>query len=116
MMVVDVALLIAVAVAFNSATSPTTSTRPGSTEAVVTAPVARVVPPKAPAPKRPLVKASPTVAVATTPAPPVEEPPAEAVFYANCTEVRDAGAAPLQRADPGYIADLDADGDGSACE
>lgn len=36
--------------------------------------------------------------------------------YANCTEVREAGAAPLHRGDPGYSTRLDRDGDGTACE
>ena len=36
--------------------------------------------------------------------------------YANCTEVREAGAAPLHRGDPGYSTRLDRDRDGTACE
>ena len=36
--------------------------------------------------------------------------------YANCTEVREAGAAPLHSGDPGYSTRLDRDGDGTACE
>lgn len=36
--------------------------------------------------------------------------------YANCTEVREAGAAPLHRGDQGYSTRLDRDGDGTACE
>ena len=36
--------------------------------------------------------------------------------YANCTEAREAGAAPLHRGDPGYSTRLDRDGDGTACE
>lgn len=36
--------------------------------------------------------------------------------YANCTEVREAGAAPLHRGDPGCSTRLDRDGDGTACE
>lgn len=36
--------------------------------------------------------------------------------YANCTEVREAGAAPLHRGDPGYSTRLDRDGDGVACD
>lgn len=38
------------------------------------------------------------------------------VYYANCSEARAAGAAPLYRGDPGYAAHLDRDGDGDACE
>lgn len=48
------------------------------------------------------------------------EPPskgkAKTVYYANCTEVRNAGAAPLYEGDPGYSRKLDRDGDGVACE
>lgn len=36
--------------------------------------------------------------------------------YRNCTEARAAGAAPLNRGEPGYGAHLDRDGDGIACE
>jgi hypothetical protein len=38
------------------------------------------------------------------------------VFYANCTAVRAAGAAPLRARQPGYARKLDRDGDGIACE
>jgi len=37
-------------------------------------------------------------------------------FYANCTEVRDAGKAPIRRGEPGYDNNLDRDDDGIACE
>lgn len=38
------------------------------------------------------------------------------VYYANCSAVRAAGAAPIHRGDPGYDSHLDRDGDGVACE
>ena len=38
------------------------------------------------------------------------------VEYANCTEARAAGAAPVRRGDPGYSPKLDRDGDGVGCE
>lgn len=38
------------------------------------------------------------------------------VYYANCTEVREAGADPIYTNDPGYSSKLDRDGDGVACE
>jgi hypothetical protein len=41
---------------------------------------------------------------------------AASVYYANCSDARAAGAAPLRRGDPGYRAGLDRDGDGVACE
>ncbi|MFE2018600.1 excalibur calcium-binding domain-containing protein [Streptomyces sp. NPDC059499] len=37
-------------------------------------------------------------------------------YYANCSAVRAAGAAPIHRGDPGYGSHLDRDGDGVACE
>lgn len=36
--------------------------------------------------------------------------------YQNCGQARKAGAAPIQREDPGYSTTLDKDGDGVACE
>ena len=38
------------------------------------------------------------------------------VHYKNCEEVKEAGAAPLHKGDPGYSSKLDRDGDGVACE
>ncbi|WP_082949199.1 thermonuclease family protein [Mycolicibacterium celeriflavum] len=42
-------------------------------------------------------------------------PPPSSLYYGNCAAVRRAGAAPLMAGEPGYRADLDADGDGVAC-
>lgn len=52
------------------------------------------------------------------PAPEPEPAPApDDVYYENCTAVREAGAAPLHRGEPGYATPrLDRDGDGIACE
>ena len=38
------------------------------------------------------------------------------VVYRNCTQVRQAGAAPIRRGEPGFSDRLDRDGDGVACE
>jgi len=38
------------------------------------------------------------------------------VYYANCAEVRAAGAAPIHRGEPGYASRLDRDGDGTGCD
>ncbi|MED3888188.1 excalibur calcium-binding domain-containing protein [Priestia aryabhattai] len=38
------------------------------------------------------------------------------VFYANCSEVEAAGAAPISQGEPGYSRKLDRDGDGIACD
>lgn len=37
-------------------------------------------------------------------------------YYANCSEARAAGAAPILRGEQGYGPHLDRDGDGVACE
>ena len=38
------------------------------------------------------------------------------VYYSNCTEAWNAGAAPIYRGEPGYQIDLDRDKDGIAYE
>lgn len=38
------------------------------------------------------------------------------VYYKNCAEAREAGAAPIHRGEPGYRDALDRDRDGVACE
>ena len=45
-----------------------------------------------------------------------EQAQQENVSYANCTEVENAGAAPIYAGEPGYSHSLDRDGDGVACE
>lgn len=57
----------------------------------------------------------PAPAPAPVPAPAPAPAPAP-VYYANCTAVRNAGAAPLYWWQPGYRAALDGDSDGIACE
>ncbi|MDJ0355672.1 DUF1524 domain-containing protein [Paenarthrobacter sp. PH39-S1] len=49
------------------------------------------------------------------PAPGVQPAPGPA-YYANCTAVRAAGAAPIRAGQPGYRDGLDRDGDGIGCE
>ena len=68
--------------------------------------------PAPPVPAPPAPAPAPPVAPAPAPAP----PPASSVFYANCTDVRARGAAPLYADQPGYSRKLDRDGDGVACE
>ncbi|MEX5303275.1 excalibur calcium-binding domain-containing protein [Kocuria sabuli] len=74
----------------------------------------------APAPE-PIAPAPAPVEEAPAPAPdPVAPAPAvpgvPAGGWANCTEARAAGAAPIYRGSPGYAPKLDRDGDGVACE
>jgi hypothetical protein len=52
-------------------------------------------------------------ALFATPAPPSARAGAS---YANCSEARAAGAAPVRAGDPGYSRKLDRDGDGVGCE
>jgi hypothetical protein len=55
----------------------------------------------------------------TVPTAPAYSPPAPAggdVYYANCSDARAAGAAPIYAGQPGYRPGLDRDGDGIACE
>ncbi|EGJ27888.1 excalibur calcium-binding domain-containing protein [Streptococcus porcinus] len=55
-------------------------------------------------------------AQATT-APQFSQPPSTSnSYYANCTAMRNANAAPIQQGQPGYSAHLDRDHDGWACE
>ena len=58
----------------------------------------------------------PRAAAAPQPAPATAPPDGAAIYYANCTAVRAAGAAPIHRGDPGYASKLDHDGDGIGCE
>lgn len=64
--------------------------------------------------------AVPAHLIAPAPAPepaPVEQArPQQSAYYANCSEARAAGAAPLYKGDPGYRSALDRDNDGIACE
>ena len=43
------------------------------------------------------------------------ESESSSVSYANCTEVRAAGKAPIRRGQPGYASHLDRDNDGQGC-
>ena len=61
-----------------------------------------------------LPRSTPTT---TTTAPKASAPKAPSnVYYANCTAVRAADAAPISAGQPGYSRKLDRDGDGIACE
>lgn len=84
-------------------------------------------PPSAPADPAPALQPAPMEEPAPSPPPaPIEEPapalqpepvaPPAAVYYANCTAVRAAGAAPIFAGQPGYGTHLDRDQDGIACD
>ena len=59
---------------------------------------------------------SKTTTPPAAPKPPPTPKAPTSVYYANCTAVRAAGAAPILRGQPGYSRKLDRDGDGIACE
>ncbi|MFF1882964.1 DUF1524 domain-containing protein [Pseudarthrobacter sp. NPDC058196] len=85
------------------------------------APVVAPAPAPAPAAPAPAAPASAPAPVAPAPAPvapaPVAPIPAPAaVYYANCTAARAAGAAPIYAGQAGYRPALDRDSDGIACE
>lgn len=91
----------------------TTSTTPlilpvAAPPVTTTAPPATAPPTTPPATQAPATTAA-TRAPATTPA-------TVAAYYANCTDARAVGAAPLRRGQAGYRSALDRDGDGIACE
>lgn len=77
---------------------------------------APTTPPPAPAPPAPAPAPAPTTEAPPPPPPAEPDPEPATVSYANCSEVRAAGAAPIRRGDPGYSRKLDRDGDGVACE
>lgn len=74
--------------------------------------------PVAPAPAAPAPAAPAPVAPAPAPVPAavVPAPAPAAPYYANCTAVRNAGAAPIHISQPGYGKHLDRDGDGWGCD
>ncbi len=45
-----------------------------------------------------------------------EKSTAKSIYYSNCTEVREANAAPIYKGEPGYRLKLDRNSDGVACE
>jgi hypothetical protein len=71
--------------------------------------------PAAPAPA-PVAPAPAPVAPAPAPVAPAPAPAPAAVYYANCTAARAAGAAPIYAGQAGYRPALDRDSDGIACE
>ncbi|MFC7432003.1 MULTISPECIES: excalibur calcium-binding domain-containing protein [unclassified Agrococcus] len=59
---------------------------------------------------------APLVSAPSQPAAAAPAAPAASAYYANCTAVRAAGAAPIRAGQPGYGGHLDRDGDGVGCE
>ncbi|MEU2349888.1 DUF1524 domain-containing protein [Modestobacter sp. NPDC049651] len=99
-------------------TAPTTAAAPKTTAAPKPAPAPAPAPKPAPAPApKPAPAPAPAPVPVPVPAPaPAPEPAQSATYYANCSAVRAAGAAPIYAGQPGYSSKLDRDGDGVACE
>lgn len=73
----------------------------------------------APATVKPMATPSVPKPQVSTPSPspaPTPTPTAPSAYYANCTEARNAGVAPIMRGQPGYRSALDRDNDGIACD
>lgn len=60
--------------------------------------------------------AAPSSSQSTTPSRSNAAAATRTTAYRNCTEARNAGAAPVKRGDPGYGSHLDRDNDGVGCE
>lgn len=111
---------------FESPDSEATSA-PSSTEATPSSTSSSATPTDVP-PTATSVPPTPTAVPPTAtaiPPTPTDLPPtattvpptrAPSVYYANCDEVRAAGAAPIYRGEPGYRPGLDRDNDGIACD
>lgn len=85
----------------------------------VVAPVAEAIPVPEPIPvTEPEVDAAQTepAPLYAAPEPAPAPAPQQNVYFANCTEARAAGAAPVYAGDAGYASHLDRDGDGIGCE
>lgn len=129
----DVPTVAAAAPSTTQTAAPTTTTAPTTAPVVVEEVDAPVVRPaevtRAPAPTTTRAPAPRTTTRAPEPEPVRQEAPepeaqqvaepvesGSGVYYKNCTEARNAGAAPVRRGDPGYASHLDRDDDGIGCE
>jgi hypothetical protein len=92
-------------------TATRTVTVPGPTATITAVPPRVTVTAKVPRATTAHTGPVPSVQSTTT-----TEPGKTSVSYANCSEVRAAGKAPLYEGQPGYAAHLDRDHDGVACE
>ncbi|WP_199863448.1 MULTISPECIES: excalibur calcium-binding domain-containing protein [unclassified Streptomyces] len=92
--------------------SPTPTPEPTTAEPT---PEPTTAPPRTTAPRPTRTPAPAPTTREPEPVRTTEDAPEE-VYYANCTAVRAAGAAPIHRGEPGYDSHLDRDGDGVACE
>lgn len=96
-------------------------TVPTTLAATTTLPPVTAAPTTAPPVTQAVVATTRAPAPVTTRAtlPPQTSPPAgeaPSTYYANCSEARAAGAAPVRRGEPGYASHLDRDNDGVGCE
>jgi hypothetical protein len=95
--------------------APTNEQAPAAAPAPAPAPApAAAAAPAAPAPAPAAVAPAPVVPAPAVPAPAPAVP--AAVYYANCSAAKAAGAAPIFAGQAGYRPALDRDSDGVACE
>lgn len=94
--------------------APTTTVAPAPETVTVYAPPPTTTSQYVPAPAPAYIAEPEPVYVPPAPVAAAEVP--SSVYYANCTAVRDANAAPIYAGEPGYSSKLDRDGDGVACE
>ncbi|KQX10619.1 hypothetical protein ASC82_23455 [Streptomyces sp. Root431] len=98
-----------------TAPTPEPTTDAPTPEPTTQAPTTQAPTTRAPEPTRTTPKPVKPKPAQTT-QPPETAEPEPAVYYANCTAVRAAGADPIHSGEPGYGRHLDRDGDGVACE
>ncbi|WP_260605776.1 excalibur calcium-binding domain-containing protein [Streptomyces sp. WAC01280] len=97
------------------APTPEPTTDAPTPEPTTQAPTTQAPTTRAPEPTRTTPKPVKPKPAQTT-QPPETAEPEPAVYYANCSAVRAAGADPIHSGEPGYGRHLDRDGDGVACE
>lgn len=115
--------ILGVGIGLGAATSPRGPVEPAAT-LTVTAPAVTVAGPTHTTAGPTVTVAGPTVTATVTaatggagvPQPLSGASGLSAPYYANCSQAKAAGAAPLRRGEPGYREDLDRDHDGIACE
>lgn len=96
-----------------STPSPTTAPSDASTIAAPPSTSPATSPPEPSTVEADVITSAP---VAPQPLVSIPKTTAASTYYANCSEARAAGAAPLHQGEPGYSRRLDRDGDGIACE
>ncbi len=109
-------LLVLIGVFLPAACADTTPTEDEDVDTTSTTVAETTTTEAAPTTTSPPTTSEPPPTTAPSRAPTTAAPSASARSFANCSEARAAGAAPLSRGEPGYSSNLDRDNDGIACE